>query len=98
MGPQYVLSLPAGALINVMNIVSSPIHRYESLSAPSHRTHDLPGNGRIGRIIAAAAAKHLTPTTLELGGVPSLAPDETCLLTRLQVRTQSWSIRRWTST
>ncbi|TFK87170.1 aldehyde dehydrogenase [Polyporus arcularius HHB13444] len=26
------------------------------------------GNGRIGRIIAAAAAKHLTPTTLELGG------------------------------
>ena len=26
------------------------------------------GNGRVARIIAAAAAKHLTPTTLELGG------------------------------
>ncbi|KAI0750051.1 aldehyde dehydrogenase [Daedaleopsis nitida] len=26
------------------------------------------GNGRVGKIIAAAAAKHLTPVTLELGG------------------------------
>ncbi|KAF9522163.1 aldehyde dehydrogenase [Crepidotus variabilis] len=26
------------------------------------------GNGRVARIISAAAAKHLTPTTLELGG------------------------------
>ena len=26
------------------------------------------GNGKVGRIVAAAAAKHLTPTTLELGG------------------------------
>jgi aldehyde dehydrogenase (NAD+) len=26
------------------------------------------GNGRVGRIIAAAAARHLTPVTLELGG------------------------------
>jgi aldehyde dehydrogenase (NAD+) len=26
------------------------------------------GNGRVGRIVAAAAAKHLTPVTLELGG------------------------------
>ncbi|PFH47735.1 hypothetical protein AMATHDRAFT_67022 [Amanita thiersii Skay4041] len=26
------------------------------------------GNGKVGRIIAAAAAKHLTPLTLELGG------------------------------
>jgi len=26
------------------------------------------GNGRVARIIAAAAAKHLTPLTLELGG------------------------------
>src|SRR4051794_27402836 len=26
------------------------------------------GNARVGRIVAAAAAKHLTPTTLELGG------------------------------
>lgn len=26
------------------------------------------GSGRVGRIVAAAAAKHITPTTLELGG------------------------------
>lgn len=26
------------------------------------------GSGRVGRIVAAAAAKHLTPVTLELGG------------------------------
>ncbi|KZV89019.1 aldehyde dehydrogenase [Exidia glandulosa HHB12029] len=26
------------------------------------------GSGRVGRLVAAAAAKHLTPTTLELGG------------------------------
>jgi aldehyde dehydrogenase (NAD+) len=26
------------------------------------------GSGRVGRIVMAAAAKHLTPVTLELGG------------------------------
>lgn len=26
------------------------------------------GSGRVGRIVATAAAKHLTPVTLELGG------------------------------
>lgn len=26
------------------------------------------GSGRVGRIVAAAAAKHITPVTLELGG------------------------------
>lgn len=26
------------------------------------------GNGKVGRIVLAAAAKHLTPVTLELGG------------------------------
>lgn len=33
------------------------------------------GNGNVGRIIAAAAAKHLTPTTLELGGKSPLYID-----------------------
>ena len=28
----------------------------------------LSGGGRVGRIVATAAAKHLTPVTLELGG------------------------------
>ena len=26
------------------------------------------GNGAVGRVVMAAAAKHLTPVTLELGG------------------------------
>ena len=32
----------------------------------------LQGGGRVAKIVAAAAAKHLTPVTLELGGVASL--------------------------
>ncbi|KAJ3533778.1 hypothetical protein NMY22_g7201 [Coprinellus aureogranulatus] len=37
------------------------------------------GNGRVARIICAAAAKHLTPTTLELGGKsPIIIDPETC--------------------
>ena len=30
------------------------------------------GNGRVAKLVATAAAKHLTPITLELGGVASL--------------------------
>ncbi|TFK21242.1 aldehyde dehydrogenase [Coprinopsis marcescibilis] len=37
------------------------------------------GNGRVGRIIASAAAKHLTPITLELGGKsPVIVDPATC--------------------
>jgi aldehyde dehydrogenase (NAD+) len=35
------------------------------------------GNGRVARIIAAAAAKHLTPLTLELGGKSPVIVDGT---------------------
>jgi aldehyde dehydrogenase (NAD+) len=34
------------------------------------------GNGRVGRIVMAAAAKHLTPVTLELGGKSPCLVDE----------------------
>jgi aldehyde dehydrogenase (NAD+) len=34
------------------------------------------GNGRVGRIVMSAAAKHLTPVTLELGGKSPLFIDE----------------------
>jgi aldehyde dehydrogenase (NAD+) len=38
------------------------------------------GNSQVARIIAAAAAKHLTPTTLELGGKsPAIVDDKTNL-------------------
>lgn len=36
------------------------------------------GNGRVGRIIASAAAKHLTPMTLELGGKSPCIIDPAC--------------------
>ncbi|KAH9903161.1 NAD-aldehyde dehydrogenase [Cubamyces lactineus] len=36
------------------------------------------GNGRVARIISAAAAKHLTPTTLELGGKNPVVVDPKC--------------------
>ena len=35
------------------------------------------GNGRVGRIVMEAAAKHLTPVTLELGGKSPCIVDET---------------------
>jgi len=35
------------------------------------------GNGRVGRIVAEAAAKHLTPITLELGGQSPVVIDKT---------------------
>lgn len=35
------------------------------------------GNGRVGRIVAEAAAKNLTPTTLELGGKSPIYIDDT---------------------
>ena len=34
------------------------------------------GNGRVGRIVAAAAAQHLTPVTLELGGKSPVYVDD----------------------
>ena len=34
------------------------------------------GNGTVGRIVAEAAAKHLTPVTLELGGKSPVIVDK----------------------
>jgi len=36
------------------------------------------GNGRVGRVVMAAAAKHLTPVTLELGGKSPCIVDAEC--------------------
>jgi hypothetical protein len=49
---------------------------------PPHRAENA-GNTRVGRIILTAAAKHLTPVTLELGGKCPLFIDDTV---DLQVR------------
>ena len=47
------------------------------------------GNGIVGRIIATAAAKHLTPVTLELGGKSPVIVDDTADLT-LTARRVLW--------
>ena len=47
------------------------------------------GNGRIGRVVMEAAAKHLTPVTLELGGKSPTIVDSTANL-RVAARRIAW--------
>ena len=47
------------------------------------------GNGRVGRIVMTAAAKHLTPVTLELGGKSPVYVDETADL-RIAAKRIAW--------
>lgn len=47
------------------------------------------GNGRIGRVVMEAAAKHLTPVTLELGGKSPTIVDATANL-RVAARRITW--------
>lgn len=58
------------------------------------------GNAKVGRIIMGAAAKHLTPVTLELGGKCPLFIDDSVdlkvswlFLLKLSVRCKM--LRRW---
>ncbi|MCG8590184.1 MAG: aldehyde dehydrogenase family protein [Proteobacteria bacterium] len=50
------------------------------------------GNGRVGRIVMAAAAKHLTPVTLELGGKSPCLVDGTA---NLQVAARRIAWGKW---
>ncbi len=52
------------------------------------------GNGAVGRIVMAAAAKHLTPVTLELGGKSPCIVDRDCNL-ELAARRICWG--KWTN-
>jgi aldehyde dehydrogenase (NAD+) len=47
------------------------------------------GNGRVGRIVMEAAAKHLTPVTLELGGKSPVIIDDTADIS-LAARRVAW--------
>ncbi|KIK51764.1 hypothetical protein GYMLUDRAFT_50318 [Collybiopsis luxurians FD-317 M1] len=53
------------------------------------------GNGMIARIIAAAAAKHLTPLTLELGGKSPVIVDPKCDLELAAKRTLWGKVTNW---
>lgn len=52
------------------------------------------GNGRVGRIVARAAAEHLTPVTLELGGKSPVFVDGT---TDLRVAADRIAWAKWTN-
>lgn len=52
------------------------------------------GNGRVGRIVARAAAEHLTPTTLELGGKSPVFLDGT---TDLAIAADRLAWAKWTN-
>lgn len=50
------------------------------------------GNGRVGRIVMTAAAKHLTPVILELGGKSPVVVDSTV---DLKVATKRIAVGKW---
>lgn len=50
------------------------------------------GNGMVGKIVMTAAAKHLTPVTLELGGKSPVFVDQTC---NLEITAQRLAWGKW---
>ena len=62
--PEYVAAVPGGVEVSQALLE----HRYDHIF--------FTGSTQVGRIIAQAAAKHLTPTTLELGGKSPCIVDE----------------------
>jgi len=53
------------------------------------------GNGMVGRIVMAAAAKHLTPVTLELGGKSPVYIDSSCTGSKLDLAVERISFAKW---
>jgi len=53
------------------------------------------GNGMVGRIVMAAAAKHLTPVTLELGGKSCVYIDRSCSGSKLDLACERISFAKW---
>jgi aldehyde dehydrogenase (NAD+) len=52
------------------------------------------GNGAVGRIVMSAAAKHLTPVTLELGGKSPVYVDKSC---KLDLAVERISMGKWSN-
>lgn len=59
--PQYIDS-------NCLSVIEGGVAETTELLEQSFDHIFYTGNGRVGRIVMSAAAKHLTPVTLELGG------------------------------
>jgi len=63
---------------DVVTCVEGGVHETTALLAERFDHIFYTGNGRVGRIVMAAAAKHLTPVTLELGGKSPCIVDADC--------------------
>jgi len=55
------------------------------------------GNGAVARIVMAAAARHLTPVTLELGGKSPVYIDESCVGSKMDLAVERISFAKWTN-
>jgi aldehyde dehydrogenase (NAD+) len=63
---------------DVVACVEGAVHETTALLAERFDHIFYTGNGRVGRVVMAAAAKHLTPVTLELGGKSPCIVDAEC--------------------
>lgn len=61
-----------------VRVVEGGVDETSKLLAQRWDTIFYTGNGKVARIVATAAAKHLTPTTLELGGKSPVLVTEDC--------------------
>ncbi len=70
-------------------VVEGAVDETQALLAQRWDTIFYTGNGRVGRVVMAAAAEHLTPVTLELGGKSPVVVDSTANL-RVAGRRIAW--------
>jgi aldehyde dehydrogenase (NAD+) len=70
-------------------VVEGAVEETQALLAQRWDTIFYTGNGRVGRVVMAAAAEHLTPVTLELGGKSPVVVDRTANL-RVAGRRIAW--------
>ena len=70
-------------------VVEGGAHETQALLAERWDHILYTGNGRVGRVVLEAAAKHLTPVTLELGGKSPAIVDETANL-EVAARRVAW--------
>jgi aldehyde dehydrogenase (NAD+) len=74
---------------DAITVVEGAVEETQALLAQQWDKIFYTGNGRVGRIVMAAAAEHLTPVTLELGGKSPVVVDRSANL-RVAGRRIAW--------
>jgi len=74
---------------DAITVVEGAVEETQALLAQRWDKIFYTGNGRVGRIVMTAAAEHLTPVTLELGGKSPVVVDRTANL-RVAGRRIAW--------